>query len=402
MDYLSLKDLSFKDIKALVRVDFNVPLNSKGEITDITRIKACVPTIRYILEQGGSVILLSHLGRPDGKKNEKYTLKPCAHTLSTLLQYPVLFASDCLGKEALKQIDSLQPKEVLLLENLRFYPSEEQPDLDPSFAKTLASYGDVYVNDAFGTAHRKHSSTYSLPNFFPGKAVAGFLMEKEIQALSKFVNNPSTPFHVIIGGAKISSKIGVLKAVLNKAQAIYIGGAMAFTFLAAKGISIGDSIYEPGLIKEAQNFLKECKDKNISLFFPVDLIVSNGNSSKIIDISQGIEKGWKGMDIGPKTLVLWTQELSKAKSIFWNGPVGVFEDPLFAKGTFHLAQFLSSLSSERIVGGGDSIAAIDQLHLADHFTHISTGGGASLEFLEYGTLPGIEILSTALHNRDIF
>ena len=393
MDCLSLVNTPLKKAKVLVRVDYNVPFNAEGEITDLTRIRESLPTINYILEQGGTIILLSHRGRPDGVKKGKYTLEPCATALATLLHRPVLFAKDCLGEQTKKQIDSLQAGDILLLENLRFYPAEEHPNTDPSFAKTLASYGDIYVNDAFGTAHRKHASTFDLATYFPKKAVAGFLMQKEILALSKLRDHPHLPFHVIIGGAKVSSKIGVLQALTNTMQALYIGGAMAFTFLAALKFSVGDSLYELNQIETAKKILEECKKNNISLFLPLDIVVSNGTIFKTIDITEGIEKGWQGMDVGKKTIALWKQELIKANSIFWNGPLGVFENPSFAEGTFEIARFLASLSSERIVGGGDSIAAIDQLHLSDKFTHISTGGGASLEFLEKGTLPGIEILS---------
>lgn len=393
MNCLSLADLPLTNKKILVRVDFNVPFNAKGEITDLTRIKESIPTINYILEQGGSVILLSHLGRPNGKKENKYSLEPCQVALASLLHRPVLFAKDSLGEKTKKQVDSLQVGEILLLENLRFYPAEEHPEIDASFAKTLASYGDIFISDAFGAAHRKHASTFDLATYFPKKSGAGFLMQKEITALSKLRDHPHLPFHVIIGGAKVSSKIGVLTTLANTMQSIYIGGAMAFTFLAALNYSIGDSLYELDQISTAKTILETCKEKNISLFLPIDLVVSNGINSKIIATEEGIEKGWEGMDIGPKTISLWKQELAKANSIFWNGPLGVFENPSFAEGTFAIAKALASFSSERIVGGGDSLAAIDQLHLADKFTHISTGGGASLEFLEKGTLPGIEVLS---------
>lgn len=393
MSYLSLKNLSLKNKKVLVRVDFNVPFNEKGEISDLTRIKESIPTINYIIQQGGCVILLSHLGRPKGIKEEKYTLKPCALALSSLMQHPVLFVNDCLGEKTQNQINSMQPGDILLLENLRFYPGEENPTIDPSFAKTLASYGDLYVNDAFGASHRKHASTFTLPTFFPKKAAAGFLMTKELLALNKVITHPKPPFHVLIGGSKVSSKIGVLKALTHSMQALYIGGGMAFTFLAALKHEIGDSLYEPDQIEAAKKILDACKKQNIPLFLPSDFIVSNGMTFKTINISGGIEKGWKGMDIGPNTISCWEEELLKANSIFWNGPLGVFENPNFAKGTFQIAKFLASLSSERIIGGGDSIAAIERLHLQHQFTHLSTGGGACLEFLEKGTLPCIEILS---------
>ncbi len=397
MSSLSLKNLDLKNKKVLVRVDFNVPLDENGVITDSTRIEESLPTIEFILKKGGSVTLLSHLGRPDGKVDPKYSLKPCAQKLAKLLHKPIYFSSDCLGEDAKSKNSRLKPGEVLLLENLRFYPAEEDPSLDPDFAKKLASYGDYYVNDAFGAAHRAHSSIVPLAKAFSGKAASGLLLEKEIEALTPLFLKPSKPFHVIIGGAKISSKLGILHALLQKADALFIGGAMAFTFLKAKGISIGESRYEPTLLDAAIEIMQLCMQKNISLFLPLDIVVckefSATSTSKIVDVESGIEKGWRGMDIGPKTLFFWENELKKAHSIFWNGPLGVFEFPAFAEGTFDLATFLSSLTCPRIVGGGDSVAAINQLKLAKKFSHISTGGGASLEFLEKGTLPGIEALS---------
>ena len=397
MTYLSVKDLDMKGKKVLLRVDFNVPFDKDNNITDLTRIKESLPTIRLILEKGGRIILMSHLGRPNGTKNLQYSLKPCAEALSTLLHHPVLFISDIMGQETKKNLSTLQDGEVALLENLRFYEAEENPSLDLSFAKNLASYGDLYVNDAFGASHREHSSIVTLADHFPSKAATGLLLEKEIEALDKLATMPPRPFHAIIGGAKISSKLGVLQALVNKADALYIGGAMAFTFLLALGIEIGDSPCEPNLINTAKELINTCKERKIPLFLPDDLLISkdfsNTSEFKTIKSSQGIEKGWRGMDIGPETLFTWEHELKKARSIFWNGPVGVFEFSYFANGTFTLSKFLSSLSSERIIGGGDSVAAINQLGLASYFTHISTGGGASLEFLEKGTLPGIEILT---------
>ena len=397
MPYLSVKDLDMKGKKVLLRVDFNVPFDKENNIADLTRIKESLPTIRLILEKGGSVILLSHLGRPNGTKNLEYTLKPCAEALSSLLNHPVFFISDITGQETKKNLAKLKDGEIVLLENLRFYEAEENPSIDLSFAKNLASYGDLYVNDAFGASHRQHSSVVTLASHFPSKAAAGLLLEKEIEALDKLTKMPPRPFHAIIGGAKISSKLGVLQALANKADALYIGGAMAFTFLSALGIEIGDSPSEPNLINTAKELINTCKERKTPLFLPSDLLISkdfsNTSECKTIKSSQGIENGWRGMDIGPETLLTWESELKKARSIFWNGPVGVFEFSHFANGTFTLAKFLSSLSSERIIGGGDSVAAINQLGLSNYFTHISTGGGASLEFLEKGTLPGIEILT---------
>jgi len=392
MNIPTLKDLPLKDKTVLVRVDFNVPMNAQGQMSDSTRIKASTATIQYLLKQNAKIILISHLGKPKGKKDLKYSLFPCATKLSSLLNHPVLFAEDCLGETTKNQISSLKQGEILLLENLRFYPAEEEPKLDPSFSEKLASYADFYVNDAFGTAHRKHSSTYQIVSYFKGKAAIGFLMEKEVKALSHLYQNPEAPFHVVFGGAKVSSKIGILHSLLPKTQTLYIGGAMAFTFLQALGIPMGDSPQEEDLLQIAKETLQTCKRKEIPLLLPIDLVISNGSSFITIDIEQGIKKGWKGVDIGPKTCLLWQSHLQEARSIFWNGPLGVFEDPNFSQGTFSIARFLSTLAAVKVVGGGDSVAAINQLGLADKFTHISTGGGASLEFLEKGTLPGIEVL----------
>jgi len=393
MSILSVSDLPLKGKKVIVRIDCNVPFGSAGEISDLTRIKACLPTIFYILRMGGAVILCGHLGSPKGKKNTQYTLEPCAKALAKLLNNPVLFLHDCVGTEVQKAVSAMKPGEIILIENLRFYPAEEHPELDPSFAETLASYGDVYVDDAFGSAHRKHSSTFEVPLRFKGKAAAGFLMLKEIEALGTLVHSPPTPFHVIVGGAKISSKIGPLEALLDKAETLYIGGAMAFTFLFALGYEIGDSPYEPTHLELAKKILGRCKRADIPVFLPVDSVVSNKTEHKIVTYKDGIKKGWEGVDIGPKTLAIWEKELVKANSIFWNGPVGIFENPLFAEGTFRLAKFLSKLSSLRVIGGGDSVAAINKLGLSERFSHISTGGGASLELLEKGSLPGIDALS---------
>ncbi len=391
MPILSLTDLNFANKKALVRVDFNVPLNDDGSIADTLKISESLPTIQHILKQGGSVILISHLGN-------KQSLKPCQAALSKLLGRDVLFAEDCLREDTKKKVKNLKAGEVLLLENLRFYPAEEKPELDPSFAETLASYGDVYINDAFATCHRKHSSITSLPKKFPKASAAGFLLEKEINALSLLSTSPPRPFHAIVGGSKVSSKLGVLRSLLEKADALYIGGAMAFTFFKALGYRIGNSLFEPDLVPIAKNLMTECAQRKICLFLPEDILeadaFSNDSSKKIITISkEGIDDGWQGMDIGPKTITSWQHSLKEAASILWNGPVGVFELPAFSEGTFSLVKFLSSLSSCRIVGGGDSAAAVHQTGLNKNFTHISTGGGASLEFIEHGTLPGIEALT---------
>jgi len=397
MSKLQLQDLDCKGKKVLMRVDFNVPLDEQGAITDDTRLKESLPSIQYILDAGGSVILMSHLGRPKGKKDSKYSLSPCAKRLSELLSSSVYFVNDCIGEEVEKKAKDLKPKEILLLENLRFYPAEEKPDQDPSFAKQLAKLGDLYVNDAFGTAHRAHSSTHDIAKYFPKRAAAGLLMQKEMQFLGRLVQNPEHPFYAIIGGAKISSKIGVLHSLLSKVDAIFLGGGMAYTFFKIQGLSIGDSLFEESAVEDAKRFLTECKKKSIPVFFPKDIVIANAFNEhadhRIVPVNQGIPLEWQGMDIGPMTLKEWETELKKGKTIFWNGPLGVFEFQPFAKGTQGIANILAHSKATTIVGGGDSIAAINSLNLAKSFTHLSTGGGASLEFIEFGHLPGIDALS---------
>lgn len=398
MKKLSIKDLDLKDKRVLVRVDFNVPLSEEGKITDDTRIRAALPTIEYILNQGGSVILMSHLGRPEGKPDPKFSLAPCAHHLESLLKRPVPLATDCIGPEVETRARALRPGQLLMLENLRFYPAEEKPASDPSFAKKLASLGDIYINDAFGTAHRAHSSTATIAQYFPGKAAAGFLLMKEIEFLGSAFSNPKHPFYALIGGAKVSSKMGVLSSLLSKVDALFIGGGMAYTFLKSQGVSIGDSICEDDLIEKAREFSELAKSKNIPIYLPEDLVIADAFDAsakrQVVTLAQGIPTGWQGMDIGPKTLANWKQKLGQAAMIFWNGPVGVFELEPFAVGTQELAKALAALKAITIVGGGDSVAAINEFNLADQFSHISTGGGAALEYIEFGKLPGIEALST--------
>lgn len=389
MDKLTLKDLQLHGKRVLMRVDFNVPLEN-GKISDDSRIVASLPSIQYILQQGASLILMSHLGRPDGKPKAEFSLKPCAKRLSELLKKPVQMAPDCIGTKTEQMASLLQPGEVLLLENLRFHEGEEHPEKESNFTENLAKLGDIYVNDAFGTAHRAHASTALIAKFFPHKAAMGFLMEKEIRALTPLIKHPAKPFHAIIGGAKISTKIGVIKSMLEKVDELFIGGAMAYTFFKAKGISIGDSPSEdPKLIQDLNS---------AKMHFPIDLVIadsfSNDGKRKVIDVQAGIPAGWQGMDIGPKTIELWTRNLRKAATVFWNGPLGVFEMSHFAEGTRKIALSLAEGNGKVIVGGGDSIAAIQQMGLAQKFAHLSTGGGASLEFLEFGHLPGIEALSS--------
>ena len=397
MNKLILQDLDLKEKKVLMRVDYNVPLNKDGSIADDTRIKESLPSVQYILNAGGSVILMSHLGRPLGTLDSRFSLALCAQTLSSLLHQPVLMAEDCIGEKVEKMAHDLKPGQVMLLENLRFYPAEEKPSSDPTFAKKLAQLGDMYVNDAFGTAHRAHSSTATIASFFPQKAAAGLLLQKEINFLEPLFSHPPSPFYAIIGGAKISTKMGVLKSLLSKVNGIFIGGAMAFTFFKAQGISIGNSLCEEDQLTAATAFLQECAQKKVTVCLPQDIVIADAFQedahSRTILSKEGIPQGWQGMDIGPKTLQEWQNALKNAATLFWNGPLGVFEFPPFAKGTERIAQLLAHLSATTVVGGGDSVAAINRLNLSSQFTHISTGGGACLEFIEFGHLPGIDALS---------
>ncbi|MDJ0652459.1 MAG: phosphoglycerate kinase [Simkaniaceae bacterium] len=393
MGKLSLQDLDIHGKKVLMRVDFNVPLDEQGTISDDTRIVLALPSIQYIVAQGGRLILMSHFGRPKGQVHPELSLKPCRKHLSILLEQEVKFSSDCIGGKTRELAESLMPGEVLLLENLRFHKGEEQPEKDPSFAKALASLGEIYVDDAFGAAHRSHASTVMITDYFPEKCGMGFLMEKEISYLSKVVLQPKRPFYALIGGAKIGSKIGVFNTLRQKVDAIFIGGGMAFTFLKAKGTPIGDSICDDEKLEEAKQFLKNCEKQTIQVHLPIDIVVTNETKTQLIDVKEGIPEKWKGMDVGPQTIETWSDALKKGATIFWNGPVGVFEKPVFAHGTNRLAQQLSTMPGEIIVGGGDSIAAINQLHLQKSFAHLSSGGGASLEFIENGSLPGIEALT---------
>ena len=397
MEKLTLCDLPIKHRKVLMRVDFNVPLNSKGEIADDSRIRASLPSIQYVIDHEGTVILMSHLGRPDGKENPKFSLAPCAMRLSKLLKKPVLMAPDCIGPEVERMVSQLKSGEILLLENLRFHPGEEKPDLDPTFTPSLAKLGDLYVNDAFGTAHRSHASTALIAQFFPHKAAAGFLMEREIKALNPLLTNPKRPFYAIIGGSKVSSKAGVIQNLIPRIDGLFIGGAMAYTFLKTKGISIGSSIYEEDESRAAAHILELMAQKKIPCYLPIDLMAAktfdNDSLSRVVTIEEGIPDGWQGMGIGPKTVELWSSLLKGAATVFWNGPLSVFEMPNFAKSTFAIAEMLAHSTATVVVGGGDSVAAIHQMGLSKQFAHLSTGGGASLEFLEFGHLPGIDALS---------
>jgi len=391
MAKLTVRDLDLKDKIVLMRVDFNVPQDEKLNITDDTRIRATIPTIKYILEKKAKkLILMSHLGRPDGKVVEKYSLKPVAKRLSEILGEPVKFLNDCVGESIKKEID-LSKEKVILLENLRFHPEEEANDLN--FAQQLADLAEIYVNDAFGTAHRAHASTEGVAHYL--KAAAGLLLEKEIKYLGEALEKPQRPFVVILGGAKVSDKIGVINNLLPKCDKIIIGGGMAYTFLKAKGKSIGNSKLEKDKIGLALEILNKAESLKKEICLPVDNIVVDkiDIAAKTEIVGEDIPEGKIGVDIGPKTIGLFKDKLKLAKTIVWNGPLGIFEMEPFSKGTKEIAEFLANLKATTIIGGGDTASAINKFKLEDKMTHISTGGGASLEFLEGKILPGIAALS---------
>lgn len=394
---LSLKDLNVKNKKVLMRVDFNVPMDKNGNITDDTRIKASLPSIQYVLNNGGSLILMSHLGRPKDKRVPELSLAPCAKRLSDLIGKPVIMAPDSVGSAVEELAKKLKPGQIILLENLRFHRGEEHPEEDPQFVKQLAKLGDLYVNDAFGTAHRSHASTAEIAEYFPNKAAAGFLMEKEIEFLGNAVLSPKRPFYALIGGAKISTKIGVLTSLLKKVDVLMIGGGMAYTFFKAQGIAIGDSICEDDLLDKARQVIDESRKCGVKLLLPLDNVIADkldkDANTQIVDSRNGIPAGFQGVDIGPKTIQQYSEELKKAATILWNGPFGVFEIGKFAKGTKAIADTIANVKATTIVGGGDSIAALQDAGVMDNITHVSTGGGASLEYIEFGKLPGIEVLS---------
>ncbi len=386
-----------KGKKVLVRVDFNVPLDDSGKITDTKRIDESIPTIKAIIENGGKCILMSHMGRPKGEKNMKYSLNVAVDYLSSVLGKNVLFAEDCIGDNNLNMINNMNEGDVMLLENLRFYKDEEKNI--PEFAEKLASYGDIFINDAFGSAHRAHASTEGVTHFIKSCA-AGFLMEKELKYLFSAIDNPKRPLVAILGGSKISGKIDVLDNLLNIADTILIGGGMAFTFYKALGLEIGKSILEEDRIELAASILEKAKSLNSKLLLPVDIVIADkfeaGANMKVIAFDKMEEKEWLGVDIGPETVNLFKEEILKGQTVIWNGPMGVFEIDEFAKGTFAIAKTLSEATSKgamTIIGGGDSAAAIAKAGLESEVTHVSTGGGASLEMLEGKKLPGVEALT---------
>ncbi len=383
----SVKDVDVKEKRVLVRVDFNVPLKD-GKISDDTRIQAALPTIQYLLDHGASVILCSHLGRPKGGPDPVFSLKPISEYLSKLISKPVNFAKDCIGPLAEEAARALKPGEILLLENTRFHPEEEKNDLGMS--RQLAALADLYVNDAFGSAHRAHASTEGVAHFLP--AVAGFLMEKEIQYLGQAIDQPKRPFVAILGGAKVSDKIGVIKNLLKKADEILIGGGMANTFFKAQGFAVGDSLVEDDVLETAHELLQAGSSH---LHLPIDVVIANQfeNEAQKKTMKVGeVPDGWRILDIGPETIKEYDNLIKKAGTVVWNGPMGVFEFPNFAMGTFEIAKSVAGSGAVSVIGGGDSVAAVMQTGLADKITHISTGGGASLEMLEGIALPGLVAL----------
>ena len=391
----SIDDLELKDKRVFVRVDFNVPLDADGSITDDTRINAALPTIRKLSESGAKVVLASHLGRPKGEKVPSMSLAPVAPALAQRIGLPVLFLDDCVGEKIENAVNSMVAGQIALLENLRFYGGETEND--PAFAQSLAKLADVYVNDAFGTAHRAHASTHGVAELISDRA-AGYLIQKELEFLGQKTESPDRPFIVILGGAKVSDKITVIDRLLDKADTIIIGGGMAYTFALANGMTVGDSLCEPDKVDLARQAMKKAEEKGVKFMLPVDYLVTNALDfgKKTLGDTQVVEgdipDGWEGVDAGPKTTQLYAEEVSRAKTVLWNGPMGVFEIEGSSKGTFAVAKAVAEGDALSIIGGGDSVKAIKQSGYSDQVTFMSTGGGASLEFLEGKELPGVAVL----------
>ncbi len=387
----SVRDIDVAGKTVLVRVDFNVPLEG-GKVADDTRIVASLPTINYLLEQGAKVVLCSHLGRPKGKVVPEMSLRPAAERLGELIEAKVIMAEDCVGEPAQKAVQEANFGEVVVLENTRFHPEEEAND--PEFSKQLASLADVFVNDAFGSCHRAHASTVGVTQYLP--AVSGFLVEKELQVLSEALENPKRPFVAILGGAKVSDKLGVIENLLPKVDKLIIGGGMAYTFLKAQGYAIGDSLLDEEKIDDCARLINEAKEKGTELLLPSDILAASAfredAETKVVTVEEGVPEGWQGLDIGPDTAGRFVAALEGAGTIIWNGPMGVFEMEPFAGGTRAIAEAMAQSSAVTIVGGGDSASAVRQMGFADAMTHICTGGGASLEFLEGKELPGVAAL----------
>lgn len=396
---LTMDTFSFEGRKALVRVDLNVPLDADRNVTDDNRTRAIVPTVKKILKDGGSVILMSHLGRPKGKRNESMSLEPLAAHLKDLLGVPVKFATDCVGEDAKAKAADLKNGEVLLLENLRFHPEEEAGDEE--FSKKLASLGDVYVNDAFGTAHRAHASTTIVAKFFPDARLFGYLIDGELKSIGRVLDKPEKPLMAIVGGAKVSSKIEVLENLLGKCDQVIIGGGMAFTFLKAQGGQVGSSLVEEDHIDTANSILKKAEELSVEIHLPVDAVVADSFSESANTdecASNAIPDGWMGLDIGPRSIEIFRQAILESRTLLWNGPMGVFEMKPFQRGTRSIAEAVAEATDKgafSLVGGGDSVAAVNQFDLADRISYVSTGGGAMLEYLEGKTLPGIAAIKDA-------
>ncbi len=389
----TVREVDVRGKRVFLRSDLNVPIDD-GRITDDTRIRASLPTLIYLLEQGATVIMASHLGRPHGKVNDAYRLKPVADRLSQLLRRPVKMTGDALGPGVLDAVGKLRPGDLLLLENLRFHAGEEAND--PAFAEALATFADLYVNDGFGSAHRAHASTEGITHFLP--AVAGLLLEREVNALSRLLDRPPRPFHTVIGGAKISEKLNVLRVLIGRCQAILVGGGMANTFLAAKGLEMGKSLVETEQLDNASAIMAEARRRRMRLMLPTDVLVAaqvHLRAPREVVSVNAVPKDWMVVDIGPQTVEKYREALSKARTIFWNGPMGIFEVAPFAEGTNAIARAIAERTADgatTVVGGGDSVAAVQQLGLIDQMSHVSTGGGASLEFVEGRTLPGVAAL----------
>jgi len=388
---MTIADIDVKGKRVIARVDFNVPLDAEGKVTDDKRIREALPTIRAIIEKGGKLIIVSHLGRPKNGPEAKFSMKPAAERLSELLGKEVILAKDVIGEDAQAKAAALKEGEILMLENVRFHKEEEKND--PAFAKALSALADIYVNDAFGTAHRAHASTAGLADYLP--AVSGYLIKKELDIMGKALEAPERPFVAILGGAKVSDKISVIENLIDKVDTLIIGGGMAYTFLKSKGLSIGNSLCENDKLDLAKELLEKAEKKGVKLLLPMDNVAGKefkaDTESAVFEA--GIPEGWMGLDIGPKTIELFSKAVKDAKTVVWNGPMGVFEMDRFAVGTRAVANAIAESSALSIVGGGDSAAAVEQLGFADKITHISTGGGASLEFLEGKELPGIAALN---------
>ncbi len=392
MNKKSIKDTDITGKRVLTRVDFNVPLDKQQNVTDDNRIRAALPTIKFILEKGAKLILMSHLGRPKGEVKPEYSLKPAATVLSKLLSKPVKMLDDCIGPAVKEAVSKMSDGDIVMLENLRFH--KEETDNDQGFSKELASLGDVFVNDAFGTCHRAHASTEGVTHYL--ESVSGLLVEKEIEYFQKILTNPDKPFVFLLGGAKVADKIPVIENMMDKASIIIIGGAMAYTFMKVNNVDIGSSRFEQEMVDTAKAILAKAREKGVEIVLPIDHVVTDnieaGSNIKITD-GESIEKGFIGVDIGPKTINLFIEELKAAKTIVWNGPVGIFENDRFANGTKALAYTIAESDAVSVIGGGDTAAAVAKFNVADKMSHISTGGGASLEYLEGKVLPGVAALA---------